>query len=79
MTLTIYSEDYDERDAVSDGMSGAVFLDPCGGEGDGIHFGKRLSDAMTYIANNRVKVDDVVFCYRDGKCGQMFMRFNVFG
>ena len=71
MTLTIYSDDYDERESVSDGMSGKVFLDP--GKDDkekiGTDFGKLLSDALMYVVNENVKIDEIVFCYRDKKYG----------
>lgn len=71
MTLTIYSDDYDEVDSVSDGMSGRVFLDP--GKDDkeeiGTDFGKLMSDALMYVVNSNVKVDEIVFLYRDRKYG----------
>ena len=71
MTLTIYSDDYDEMDSASDGMSGKILLDP--GKYDeekiGTDFGKLMSDALMHIVNKNVKIDEILFCYRDRKYG----------
>jgi hypothetical protein len=78
MTLTIYSDDYDESDSVSDGMSGRIFLDPGKDDAErGTAFGKLLSDAMMHIVNSDVKIDEIVICYKDRKSGQMFKRFKI--
>jgi hypothetical protein len=70
MTLTIYSDDYDEVDSVSDGMSGKIFLDPGKNDnGIGTDFGKFLSDALMYVVNENVNIDEIVFCYKDKKYG----------
>jgi len=70
MTLTIYSDDYDEKDSISDGMSGKIFLDPGKNDnGIGTDFGKLLSDALMHVVNENVKIDEIVFCYKDRKYG----------
>ena len=80
MTLTIYTDDYDEQDSISNGMSGKVFLDD--DENDkseirGTSFGHLMSDALMYIVNTNTKIDTIMFCYRDKKLGQMFKKFKI--
>lgn len=74
MTLTIYTDDYDEFDGLSKGMSGHVFLDPNGPSETGAAW-RRLSEAMTDTADRRI--DEICICYRDRKQGQMFRKFAV--
>ena len=78
MTLTIYSEDFDQEDSVSDGLSGRIFLDPnCGEkEGRGIPFGRDLSEALKRISRENIPVEEILFCYVDGE-DQVFRRFFV--
>lgn len=80
MTLTIYTDDYDDQDSISDGMSGQVFLDV--DENDkseirGTAFGKIMSDALMYVVNTNTKIDTIMFCYRDKNLGQMFKKFKI--
>lgn len=79
MTLTIYTDDYDEQDSISDGMSGRVFLDTDENETEirGIDFGKKLSDALMHVVNTNTKIDTIMFCYRDKNLGQMFKKFKI--
>jgi len=75
--LTIYSDDFDEKDEVSGGFSGKVFLDPGTGENvPGVAFGG-VSEAMKHLCESDVEVDEIVFCYRDEERGQMFRKFKV--
>lgn len=61
MTLTIYTEDFD-KDAVNGGYSGKVFVeDTRGGETF-----DNLDGALAFISSNRIKLDAVLFNYRDG-------------
>ena len=78
MTLTIYSEDFDRKDSVSDGLSGRIFLDPNGREkeGRGIPFGRNLSEALGRISRENIPVEEILFCYVDGE-DQVFRRFFV--
>ena len=80
MTLTIYTDDYDEKDSISDGMSGQVFLEVDENnktEIRGIAFGRLMSDALTHVVNTNTKIDTIMFCYRDKKLGQMFKKFKI--
>ena len=74
MTLTIYTDDYDESDGLSKGMSGHAFLDPNSPSEIGAAWGS-VSDAMADTADRRI--DEICICYRDRKQGQMFRKFAV--
>ena len=74
MTLTVYSEDFEKGENISNGgFSGCVFLD---GKNGGTSFSRNLSDALTYICNNKIEINEICFNYRNGD-EQMFKRFNV--
>lgn len=75
--LTIYSDDFDEKDEISEGFSGRVFLDPGTGENvSGVAFGN-ISEAMKYLVETKIEVDEIMFCYLDETKGQMFKKFKV--
>ena len=73
MTLTIYSDDFDENDSISDGFCGDVFVEDHSG---GKRFRKNLSGAMKWIVENNIKINEIVFNYRDENT-QMFKKFQL--
>lgn len=73
MTLTVYTNDFDEKDSISDGFSGDVFIED---KTSGKHFRKNLSSALKYVADNNIHLDEILFCYRDGE-EQKFLRIHT--
>jgi hypothetical protein len=73
MTLTIYTDDYDIGDSISDGFSGDVFIE---NGNTGVMFKKDLSKALKHIVDNKIEIDEIMFCYRDLN-DHMFKKFNV--
>ena len=76
MTLTIYTEDYDEKDEISDGFCGDVLLDGAEKRFYAGTMSENLSEALKCSLDERINIDEIVFCYRDGN-EQKFMRFNI--
>jgi hypothetical protein len=73
MTLTIYTNDYDTEDSISNGFSGDVFIE---NGTTGIWFKKDLSGALKHIVKNNIEISEIMFCYRDSN-DQMFKKFAV--
>lgn len=73
MTLTIYTNDYDTEDSISNGFSGDVFIED---GNSGKHFQKDLSNALKYLVQHNVEINEILFCYRDGN-DQMFKKFMI--
>lgn len=72
MTLTVYTDDFDDEDSVSKGFSGKVFVE---GKSHGKSFDS-LSHSLKHIVENNIEIDEICFNYRDGKY-QMYKRFDV--
>lgn len=72
MTLTIYSNDYDEnQDVVNKGMSGKIFLE---NKFLGHEF-KDIDSVLKYIIDNDIEIDEMVYCYQKNN-EQQFKKFK---
>lgn len=79
LTLTIYTDDFDTKDGISNGFSGNVFLEGRKRFSDG-GVSRNLGDALKEIRDLGPSdpVDEILFCYRDGDA-QWFRKFVVGG
>ena len=77
MTLTIYSNDFDDPQGGNRGFSGNVFVE---NGTEGISFSDNpetnLSRALRKISEGGIKIDEVVFNYRGGDGDQMFLKLK---
>lgn len=78
MTLSIYTEDFDEEDSVSDGFSGMVFVEnkTCGKDFKKDSLSENITDALKYVLENGVSIDEIVLNYRDGN-EQKFKKMKI--
>ena len=76
MTLTIYTEDFDEKDAISDGLCGDVFIDGAEKRFYRGTLSQNLSDALKCSLEENIDINEIVICYRS-KNEQRFRRFSV--
>ena len=78
MELTIYSDDYDKDEGVSNGgFSGKVFLDGVENGVDVQYADMTLSQMLSKLDDLGLDVDSILFCYRSSKGEQRFRRWKV--